>query len=157
MQQMSDEQIFNADVCEVCGWKKECKRCLALKAAMSNVGADGGESNFAGDAEEDDEECGNGGGADCSGDPNDDDDDDDDDFECDIERYVTFQEKLEFAERLKSCSQDYSKECLTEIIKTIQDVCPQAVEDYRNSRIQLKIDMIERDAHSKSLEIMDKF
>lgn len=36
-------------------------------------------------------------------------------------------------------------------------MCPQAVEDFRNSRIQLKIDMIERDAHSKSLEIMEKF
>lgn len=36
-------------------------------------------------------------------------------------------------------------------------MCPQAVEDFRNSRIQLKIDMIERDAHTKSLEIMEKF
>lgn len=101
VQQMSDEQIFNADVCELCGWKKDCKRCMALKAITSNAGADGGDSNCAADPDDEDEECGNSGHG---GDPNDDDDDDEDDFECDIERYVTFQEKLEFAEKLKSCS-----------------------------------------------------
>ena len=87
----------------------------------------------------DESQCGDCGLAECScnkgGDGVDDDDDDEDDFECDIERYVPFEEKLEFAERLKSCNHDFSKECLTEIIKTIQDVCPQAVEDFRNSRI----------------------
>lgn len=31
VQQMTDEQIFNADICDICGWKKECKRCLAFK------------------------------------------------------------------------------------------------------------------------------
>lgn len=87
----------------MCGWKKDCKRCMALKAVTSNVGADC-DSNGPADAEDEDEEGANGIGADCSGDPNDDDDDDEDDFECDIERYVTFQEKLEFAEKLKSCS-----------------------------------------------------
>lgn len=35
-----------------------------------------------------------------------DDDEDDDDFECDIEKYVPFEEKLEFAERLKSSKRE---------------------------------------------------
>jgi hypothetical protein len=94
---MSDEQIFNADVCEICGWKRDCKRCLALKAVTSNAD---GDSNGPAEADDEDEEC----SLNKAGDPNDDDDDDEDDFECDIERYVTFQEKLEFAEKLKSCS-----------------------------------------------------
>jgi hypothetical protein len=121
------------------------------------------DSNNGQDLEDEDDECANCGLIECScakqgGDnDNEDDDDDEDDFECDIERYVPFEEKLEFAEKLKSCSQELSKECLTEIIKTIQDTCPQAVEDFRNSRIQLKIDMIERDAYLKSLEIMEKY
>lgn len=43
---------------------------------------------------------------------------DDDDFECDIERYVPFEEKLTLADNLKTCS----RECLTEIIKLIQEI-----------------------------------
>ena len=31
------------------------------------------------------------------------DDEDDDDFECDIERYVPFTQKIEFAEKIKHC------------------------------------------------------
>lgn len=33
---------------------------------------------------------------------------------------------------------------------------PQAIEDYGKGRIQLKIDLIEREAYLKCLEIMDK-
>lgn len=39
--------------------------------------------------------------------------DDEDDFECDIDRYVTFADKLDFAEKIKHVS----KEGLTEMIK----------------------------------------
>ena len=35
-----------------------------------------------------------------------DDDDDDSYFECDIERYVSFEDKLEFAERLKGSTKE---------------------------------------------------
>ena len=35
VQQMTDEQIFNGDVCDICGWKKDCKRCLAIKALQT--------------------------------------------------------------------------------------------------------------------------
>jgi hypothetical protein len=42
-------------------------------------------------------------------------DDDDDDFECDIERYVPFDDKLDFADKLKTCG----RECLTEIMKIV--------------------------------------
>ena len=76
--------------------------------------------------------------------------DDDDDFECDIEKYVPFDQKINFSEQLKSCS----KECLTEITKLILDLQPQAFDDFGNSRVQLKIDMVERDAYLKSLQIL---
>lgn len=97
---MSDEQIFNADVCETCGWKKDCKRCMALKVVTNVVGGDGAESNCIADLDDDEEDC----DQNEVGDLNEEDDDDEDDFECDIERYVPFEDKLEFAERLKSCS-----------------------------------------------------
>ena len=38
------------------------------------------------------------------GDPDEEDEDDEDDDDGDIERYVPFEDKLEFAEKLKSCS-----------------------------------------------------
>ena len=34
------------------------------------------------------------------------DDEDDDDFECDIERYVPFTQKIEFAEKIKHCPRE---------------------------------------------------
>ena len=80
-----------------------------------------------------------------------DDDDDDSYFECDIERYVSFEDKLEFAERLKGST----KEQITQIIKLMGELQPQALDDYGNSRVQLKIDMIEKDAFLKCKEIMD--
>ena len=79
----------------------------------------------------------------------DDDDDDDDDFECDIERYVPFEEKIELAEKLKTCS----KECLTQIIKIVTEMQPTALDDYGNSRVQLKIDMVEREVYLKCIEV----
>lgn len=45
-------------------------------------------------------------------------DDDDDDFECDIERYVPFDEKIEFAEKMKQCS----KEGLSKVVAIIQEI-----------------------------------
>ena len=58
-------------------------------------------------------------------------DDDDDDFECDIEKYVPYQEKVLFAEKLKYMN----KECLTEITKLVIDIQPQAIDDYQNGRV----------------------
>ena len=75
----------------------------------------------------------------------DDEDDDDDDFECDIEKYVPFEEKLVFAEKLKSAPRDI----LTAIVKLVIELQPQAIDDFGNSRVQLKIDMIEKEAFLK--------
>ena len=52
---MSDEQIFNADVCEACGWKKDCKRCMALKVVTNVFGRDGAESNCVADLDDDED------------------------------------------------------------------------------------------------------
>lgn len=69
------------------------------------------------------------------------DDDDDDDFEQEMEKYVPFAEKLRLAENIKTCS----KECLTEVVKHLLEEQPSCIDDYGNSRIQLKIDLIERE------------
>ena len=53
-------------------------------------------------------------------DQEDDDEDDDDDFECDIDRYVTFADKLDFAEKIKNVS----KEGLTQMIKIMIEMQP---------------------------------
>lgn len=79
-----------------------------------------------------------------------DDDDDDDDFECDIERYVSFADKLKLAESLKTCS----NKSRTDIINLLTEIQPAAIDDYGNSRLQLKIDMIERDAYLKCTQIL---
>lgn len=42
-------------------------------------------------------------------------DEDDDDFECDIERYVPFEDKIALAEKLKTTSRD----ALTQIMRII--------------------------------------
>ena len=47
-------------------------------------------------------------------------DDSNDDFECDIDKYVPFEQKISFSEQLKTCS----KECLTEITKLILELQP---------------------------------
>lgn len=61
----------------------------------------------------------------------DDDSDQSDDFECDIEKYVPFADKINLAELLKTCS----KEALTEVVKLMQELQPQAIDDYGNSRV----------------------
>lgn len=78
--------------------------------------------------------------------------DDDDDFECDIEKFVPFEDKLLFAEKLKSVS----RECLTELTKLLIEIQPQSVDDFQNSRMQLKIDLVERDSFLKCIEIIGK-
>ena len=42
------------------------------------------------------------------------------------------------------------------MIKIMIDLQPQALDDYGNSRLQLKIDMIERDAFEKCREILNQ-
>mmetsp|Transcript_6191 Transcript_6191/g.10027 ORF Transcript_6191/g.10027 Transcript_6191/m.10027 type:complete len:153 (-) Transcript_6191:239-697(-) len=79
------------------------------------------------------------------GDDDFDEDDDDDEFECDIEKYVPFASKIEFAEKLKNCSQ----ECLTQIIKFLIEHQPMAVDDFGHNRAQVKVDMVERDVFTK--------
>ena len=68
--------------------------------------------------------------------------DDDDDFGYDPERYVPFDDKVEFADLLKRCT----KEGLTAIVTYLQEKQPEALEDYGNDRLQIKVDMIERQA-----------
>lgn len=81
------------------------------------------------------------------------DDDDDDDFEQELEKYVPFTEKVKFAESIKICS----KECLTEITKHLIEEQPSCIDDYGNSRVQLKVDLIEREAFLKCHEIYKTF
>lgn len=76
---------------------------------------------------------------------------DEEDFECDIERYVKFEDKIDFAEKLKQVPKDG----LTKIIKIVQELQPQALDDYGNNRLQLKIDMIERPAFLKCREVLN--
>jgi hypothetical protein len=70
----------------------------------------------------------------------DEEDDEDEDFGFDPERYVPFDEKVDFADLIKRCTKDG----LTEIVKYLQDKQPEAVEDFGNDRLQIKIDVIER-------------
>lgn len=83
----------------------------------------------------------------------DDDEDDDDDFEQEMEKYVPFAEKLRLAEQIKSCS----KECLTEVVKHLLEEQPSCIDDYGNSRIQLKIDLIEREPYLACVEIYKRY
>jgi hypothetical protein len=61
----------------------------------------------------------------------DEDDEGTDDFECDIEKYVTFDDKLAFADRLKGSK----REITTHIIKLLTEIQPQAIDDYGNNRV----------------------
>ena len=81
------------------------------------------------------------------------DEDEDDEFECDTDKYVLFEDKLAFSERLKNCS----RECLTDVTKLIIEQQPLAVDDFGNNRYQLKVDMIERDVFEKCIKIMDVY
>jgi len=126
VQQMTDEEILHCDVDEFAALTKDDSNELSPDNRASIEPEKQGE-----DSEDEDE---------------------DEDFECDIERYVPFEDKLEFAELLKTCS----RECLTEVIKLVQELQPQAIDDYGNSRVQLKIDLIERDAYLRCIEIHAK-
>ena len=71
---------------------------------------------------------------------------------------MPYDEKMRLADRLKTCAQVYSKECLTDIMRRIGEAqsC-QALEDYGNGRVQLKIDLIERDVYHDILKIFDRY
>ena len=64
---------------------------------------------------------------------------------------MPFEEKLVFAEKLKSAPRDI----LTAIIKLVVELQPQAIDDFGNSRVQLKIDMIEKEAFLKCQALMN--
>mmetsp|Transcript_2130 Transcript_2130/g.3757 ORF Transcript_2130/g.3757 Transcript_2130/m.3757 type:complete len:115 (+) Transcript_2130:20-364(+) len=81
------------------------------------------------------------------------DEEEDDDFECDIEKYVPYEDKISFTEKLKISGTD----CLTQITKLLLEIQPQAVDDFDNGKAQLKIDLIDKDAFLKCLEILEKF
>lgn len=119
LQQFSDDQILNTDINELLGTQTG----EAATTEAEKVDTQENEGN-----EESAEE-----------------DDDDDDFECDIEKYVPFEDKLAFAEKLKNSHRD----ALTAIVKLVTEIQPQAIDDYGNSRVQLKIDMIEKEAFNK--------
>ena len=58
-------------------------------------------------------------------------DDEDDDFGYDPERYVPFNEKVEFAELIKRAT----KEGVTSIMNYLLEKQPEALEDYGNDRL----------------------
>lgn len=76
--------------------------------------------------------------------------DDDDDFGFDPERYVPFNEKVEFADLMKKCT----KEGLTKIVKYLQEHQPEAIQDFENDRIQIKIDVIEREIFNECRDVL---
>lgn len=68
-------------------------------------------------------------------------DEEDEDFGFDPERYVPFDEKVELAELMKRAT----KEGLTQVMNYLLEKQPEAVEDYGNDRLQVKIDVIEKE------------
>jgi hypothetical protein len=52
---------------------------------------------------------------------------------------------------MKKCT----KEGLTEIVKYLQEKQPEAVADFENDRLQIKIDMIEREAFNHCRDILN--
>ena len=127
---------MTADLCKTCGWQRNCKACVASQepAITTEVAATQGNASILGE------------------------EDSDDDFECDIERYVPFNDKLTLAEKLRVCHQEYPRECLTDIMKRIAEcTSSQALEDYGNGRVQLKIDLIERETYFEIMKIFASF
>lgn len=102
--------------------------------AAGGVGLDGGESS------DDDEERKESKKKESNGSKNGFADDDDEDFGYDPERYVPFDEKVEFADLMKRATKDG----LTTIVNYLLEKQPEAVEDYGNDRLQIKVDMIEK-------------
>jgi hypothetical protein len=64
---------------------------------------------------------------------------------------VPFDEKAELADSLKKVS----KEGLTQIVNYLKEKQPDALEDFGNDRLQLKIDAIEREAFNHCREIIN--
>ena len=79
------------------------------------------------------------------------DEEDDDDFGYDPDRYVPFDEKAELADSLKKVT----KEGLTQIVNYLKEKQPDALEDFGNDRLQLKIDAIEREAFNHCRELIN--
>jgi hypothetical protein len=63
---------------------------------------------------------------------------------------VPFDEKVEFAESIKKAT----KEGLTQIVQYLLERQPDAVEDFGNDRLQMRIDAIEREAFTHCREIL---
>lgn len=78
-------------------------------------------------------------------------DDEDDDFGYDPERYVPFSEKADFADLIKRVT----KEGLTQIVNYLLEKQPEAIDDCGNDRLQIKIDMIEREAFDHCKEMLN--
>ena len=78
---MTDEQMLTTELCKTCGLQATCKDCAGSQepAAKPEIGGPLGNANILGEEEYDD------------------------DFECDIERYVPFNDKLALAEKLRVC------------------------------------------------------
>lgn len=125
VQQLSDEQILGMDIEQF--KEKFCGE--SVKAPPNEIEGDQHES------EGYDEE------------------DDDDDFEQELEKFVPFDKKREFAEQVKHCT----NECLIDIIKNLFENILSCLENYGNSRLQLNFDLIERDAFLKCYEIYQKY
>ncbi|CDW88115.1 bromodomain containing protein [Stylonychia lemnae] len=79
-------------------------------------------------------------------------DEDDDDFGYDPERYVPFDEKVEFADLMKRATKDG----LTNIVNYLLEKQPEAVEDYGNDRLQIKVDMIEKQAFQYCKDVLNQ-
>jgi hypothetical protein len=76
--------------------------------------------------------------------------DDDDDFGFDPHRYVPFEDKAEFADGIKKIT----KEGLTQIVNYLKEKQPDALEDYGNDKLQIRIDLIEREAFNQCKELL---
>ena len=64
---------------------------------------------------------------------------------------MPFDEKIEFSETLKRAT----KEGLTQIINYLKEKQPDALEDFGNDRLQLRIDLIEREAFIHCRELLN--
>lgn len=77
-------------------------------------------------------------------------DEEDDDFGFDPERYVPFEDKIQFADLMKKAS----KEALTQVMNYLIENQPEVVEDLGHERFQVKIDFIERQPFHHCKEIL---
>lgn len=76
--------------------------------------------------------------------------DEEDDFGYDSEIYVPFDEKVEFADMVKRVT----KEGLTQIVVYLKEKQAEALSDCGNDRLQIRIDLIEREAFNHCREIL---